>query len=70
MIKGHRLDLFLIQETKMKKEKVENISFGKAMRNMATNSDWALGGLPTIWKEAFQDNIIFEEGNIFLIEFF
>ena len=54
----------------MKKEKVENISFGKRIRNMATNLDGALGGLLTIWKEAFKANIIFDKGNILLINFF
>ena len=70
MIRDHRLDLFLIQETKMKKEKFEKISFGKGMRNTTTNLDWASGGLLTIWKEAFKANIIFDEGNIFLMNFY
>ena len=54
----------------MKKEKVEKISFGKGMRNTTTNLDGTLGGLLTIWKEAFEANIFFDEGNIFLLHFF
>lgn len=54
----------------MKMEKVEKISFGKGMMNMATDSDGALGGLLTIWKESLEANIIFDEGNILLINFF
>ena len=70
MIRDHRPDLFLIQETKMKKEKVEKISFGKGLRNSATNSDGASGGLLTIWKDSLDANIIFDGDNILLINFF
>ena len=54
----------------MKKEKVEKISFGKGMKNMATDLDGALGGLLSIWKESLEANIIFDKGNIFLMNFF
>ena len=70
MIRDQRPDVFLIQETKMKKENIEKVSFGKDMKNMAIDSDGALGGLLSIWKESLEANIIFNEGNIFLMNFF
>ena len=54
----------------MKKEKVEKISFGKGIKNTATYLDGASGGLLTIWKESLETSIIFDEGNIFLMNFF
>ena len=54
----------------MKKHKIEMISFGKRMRNSATNSEGALGGLLTIWKDSLEATILYNEGNILLMNFF
>ena len=60
----------MIQETKMKKEKTKKISFGKGMKNVAMDSEGASGGLLTIWKDSLEASILFNEGNIFLMNFF
>ena len=54
----------------MKKEKTEKIPFGKGMNIMAIDSEGALAGLLTIWKNSLEASILFNEGNILLISFF
>ena len=69
MTRDHRPDIFLIQETKMKKEKVESIIFNKGIKITATNFEGASGGLLVLWKDGLKALIIFYEGKIFLIQF-
>ena len=54
----------------MKKDKIEMISFGKRMRNSAMDSEGASGGLLTIWKDSLGATILYNEGNILLMNFF
>ena len=70
MIRDQRPDVFLIQETKMRKDKSELISFGKRLRCMVKDLEGASGGLLTIWKDSLEATTIFNEGNILLIKFF
>lgn len=53
----------------MKNEKVESIIFNKGMKIVATDSEGALGGFLVIWKHNLKLDIIFNEANIFLIQF-
>lgn len=53
----------------MKKEKIESIRFNKGMKTSTSNSSGASGGLLVIWKEHLTVDIIYDEGNILLIQF-
>ena len=53
----------------MKKEKVESVIFGKGMKMAAINYEGASRGLLVLWKDSLKVEIIFDEGNILLIQF-
>ena len=67
MIRDQRPDVFLIQETKMKKERMENIKFNNSMKGIASNSEGASGGLLLLFNDKYfnivaeydEDNILF-----------
>ncbi len=67
MIRDQRPDVFLIQETKMKKERMENIKFNNSMQGIASNSEGASGGLLLLFNDKYfnivaeydEDNILF-----------
>lgn len=46
MIRDQRPDFLFLQETKTRKEILEQISFNKSMRGVAASSDGASGGPP------------------------
>ena len=67
MIRDHRLDFMLIQETKMKKDLVTKISFSNNMDGEATNFEGAFRGLLTFYNNKhFLVTTIYNEGNSLL----
>lgn len=71
MIRDHRPDFVLIQETKMKKDLVGKISFCSSMEGHAINVEGASGGLLTLFNHKhFQVTTIHNEGNILLCKVF
>ncbi len=69
MLRDHRLDFILIQETKMRKESMERISFNRSLEGFATNSNGALRGLLTLCNSnLFKSHVLYSEGNILLIQ--
>ena len=69
MLRDHRLDFILIQETKMRKEAVESISFSRSLEGFSTNLDGASGGFLTLYNSnLFNSHILYGEGNILLIQ--
>ena len=65
MIRDQRTDLFLIQETKMKKESLEKIKFNNSMKGIASNSEGVSGGLLLLFNDKYFNIVAeFDEDNI------
>jgi len=70
MIRDQRLDILMIQETKMKKESLERIKFSNIMSGEALNSKGASRGLLTLFNNKhFRVESEYNDGNILSIEF-
>ena len=67
MIRDHKPNFILIQETKMKKDLAGKISFSNYMAGEATDVEGAFGGFLTLFNSKhFQVNTIHNEGNTLL----
>ena len=66
MIRDHKPDFMLIQETKMKKDLLGRISFSNSMDGEATNSKGVSGGLTLYNNKHFLVTTIYNEGNSLL----
>lgn len=71
MIRDQMPDIFLIQEMKMKKERLGNIIFSSTMNGIASNSEGASGGLLLLFnKRHFKIEPKYDEGNILFCRVF
>ncbi|XP_057853721.1 uncharacterized protein LOC131063795 [Cryptomeria japonica] len=59
LARDHRMDIFLIQETKMSKERVEKIKFFKFCESQGSSSNGASGGAVTLWNSHFIQGVPF-----------
>ena len=67
MIRDQRPNFLLIQETKMKRDLVNKISFSKLMNSEATDSDGAFGGVLILYtNRAYKLSPIFNVDNTLL----
>lgn len=70
MIRDSNPDIFLIQETKMSREKVESLKFFKNGNISGGSSEGASGGIATIWNlNTVKGQIIIQESNFSCIKF-
>lgn len=65
MIRDNRLDIFVIQETKMLKDKVERLSIFKGGKIFESDSDGASGGLGVFQiNKWIQGKLIYQNRNM------
>lgn len=70
MVRDNRPDIVLIQETKMSKEKVENIKFFKDNYIIEGSSEGSLGGIATFWNgNSIEGEVISQDNNMTSIRF-
>ena len=70
MIRDNRPDIFLIQETKMLKDKVEHLSIFKEGNIFWSDSDGASGGLAVFWiNKWIQGELIYQSRNMMNVRF-
>lgn len=64
IVRDHRLNILLIQETKMSKDKVEKNKFSKFCESQGSISNGASGGVDTLWNTKFIHGIpIYHDSN-------
>ena len=70
MIRDNRLDIFVIQETKMLKDKVECLSIFKGGNIFGSEFDGASGGLAVFWiNKWIHGELIYQSRNMMNVHF-